>query len=181
VFGSDVLGELYGVESESRYDPLHSSDGSDSSSSHGSDSKRKRLEADDSVSSFFKERRRRRKSSSENIKYETLSRRNSSHELNSDKQPVKTVNLLSIADEDAVHEFIVRRFKDLQQNLCKAIAKPWIKMINPNKQTLNPYAGGTATAPWWWPERPPAGTVPTLKNGFVRHKEPDHLKIQGMS
>ena len=42
------------------------------------------------------------------------------------------------------------------------IAKEWVKVIEPKKQTRFPYNKGDAGKPTWWP-------------ADVRHKEPDHL------
>ncbi|SAM84381.1 uncharacterized protein UBRO_05623 [Ustilago bromivora] len=58
--------------------------------------------------------------------------------------------------------FLELRFGQLQQGVCKTVAKAWIKMIQPKKQTRCPYNKGEAGKPDWWP-------------ACVRHKEPDHL------
>jgi hypothetical protein len=54
----------------------------------------------------------------------------------------------------------------IQQLACKQIAKAWIKVCEPKKQSHYPYRGGTPTAPPWWPLT-------------SRHKEPYHLKKEG--
>jgi hypothetical protein len=59
-------------------------------------------------------------------------------------------------------EFLELRFSQLQQGMCKTVAKAWIKIIEPKKQTRCPYNKGEEGKPTWWPEG-------------VRHKEPDHL------
>lgn len=58
--------------------------------------------------------------------------------------------------------FLELRFSQLQQGMCKTVAKAWIKIIEPKKQTRCPYNKGEEGKPDWWPEG-------------VRHKEPDHL------
>ncbi|CEH12707.1 Protein of unknown function DUF2841 [Ceraceosorus bombacis] len=58
--------------------------------------------------------------------------------------------------------FLELRFSQLQQGMCKTVAKAWIKIIEPKKQTRCPYNKGEEGKPTWWPEG-------------VRHKEPDHL------
>jgi hypothetical protein len=91
---------------------------------------------------------------------------------------------LTVGNEKACSAFYRRVLTDAQQGLCKKLAKWWIKAINPNKQTNNPYAGGSGKKPNWWPVTPPYDvlgepTKGTLENGFVRHKEPDHLSKSG--
>lgn len=89
-----------------------------------------------------------------------------------------------IGDEKAVMAFFRRILADGQQGLCKKLAKWWIRAINPNKQTNYPYAKGPERKPPWWPLTPPnnaagVATKGTMENGFVRHKEPDHLAKPG--
>lgn len=98
--------------------------------------------------------------------------------------PVTNRVSLMIADEKAVIAFYRRILADGQQTLCKKLAKWWIRAINPNKQTNYPYAKGPDKKPPWWPQTPPNNAVGvptkgTLENGFVRHKEPDHLAKSG--
>lgn len=99
--------------------------------------------------------------------------------------PVEECNYrLKVGDERACLAFYRRILADAQQGLCKKLAKWWIRAINPNKQTNNPYAGGPEKKPNWWPLTPPNNAVGeptkgTLENGFVRHKEPDHLSKSG--
>ncbi|CAO1618512.1 unnamed protein product [Sympodiomycopsis kandeliae] len=59
-------------------------------------------------------------------------------------------------------DFLLLRFSQMQQGMCKTVAKAWIKIIEPKKQTRCPYNRGEEGKPDWWPEG-------------VRHKEPDHL------
>ncbi|CCG82389.1 Ydr124wp-like protein [Taphrina deformans PYCC 5710] len=70
---------------------------------------------------------------------------------------------LTIGDHEEVTGFLETRFRQLQQLVCKIVAKAWIKVIEPKKQTRYPYNKGEDSKPAWWPED-------------VRHKEPDHLK-----
>ncbi|WFD34382.1 hypothetical protein MCUN1_001221 [Malassezia cuniculi] len=65
-------------------------------------------------------------------------------------------------DERERTEFFELRFSQLQQVMCKMVAKAWIKVIEPKKQTRCPYNKGEEGRPAWWP-------------ADVRHKEPDHL------
>ncbi|KAF8244764.1 hypothetical protein K440DRAFT_6127 [Wilcoxina mikolae CBS 423.85] len=69
---------------------------------------------------------------------------------------------LIIGDEDAVTTFYMTRLRQMQQLMCKVVAKAWIKVIEPKKQSNFPYNRGNESKPAWWPEN-------------VRHKEPDHL------
>ncbi|KAF9874043.1 ydr124wp-like protein [Colletotrichum karsti] len=77
---------------------------------------------------------------------------------------------LRIGNEKDVWDFYEQRFKNCQQTACKLIAKAWVKVVEPKKQTNHPYTGQDEKAPDWWPK--PWG--PT-KEEKVRHKEPDHL------
>lgn len=69
---------------------------------------------------------------------------------------------LIIGHTDEVAAFLETRFRQLQQLVCKIVAKAWIKVIEPKKQTRYPYNKGEDSKPLWWP-------------ASVRHKEPDHL------
>lgn len=69
---------------------------------------------------------------------------------------------LTLMNRQARTDFLMLRFGQLQQGMCKTVAKAWIKIIEPKKQTRCPYNKGEAGKPDWWPEG-------------VRHKEPDHL------
>lgn len=71
-------------------------------------------------------------------------------------------HLIELKNEKARTDFIELRFSQLQQVMCKMIAKEWVKVIEPKKQTRFPYNKGEAGKPAWWPVD-------------VRHKEPDHL------
>lgn len=69
---------------------------------------------------------------------------------------------LTLKDTATRTAFYTLRFTQLQQSVCKTVAKAWIKIIEPKKQTRFPYNLGDAGKPTWWP-------------ASVRHKEPDHL------
>ena len=74
---------------------------------------------------------------------------------------------LTISDHEAVTTFFETRFRQMQQLTCKVVAKAWIKVIEPKKQSNFPYHRGEESKPSWWPEG-------------ARHKEPDHLMKPGM-
>lgn len=69
---------------------------------------------------------------------------------------------VTLSDKAARTAFFELRFGQMQQGMCKTVAKAWIKIIEPKKQTRCPYNKGEEGKPDWWPEG-------------VRHKEPDHL------
>lgn len=81
---------------------------------------------------------------------------------------------LLIGDFEKVDCFYRECLQRLQQGACKLIAKAWVKLIEPKKQTAHPYTRGDEGAPDWWPK--PWGPA---KEERVRHKEPDHLYKTG--
>lgn len=93
-------------------------------------------------------------------------------------QPGRTV--LQVGNRALLRRYYEKAFEDFQQLNCRAIAKSYIKLVEPRKQVHFPYNGrrsiaGVAqtdnpeqTKPGWWP----AGVV---------HKEPDHLLKPGKS
>lgn len=83
---------------------------------------------------------------------------------------------IKIGNEEEVWKFCDQRFKNIQQTACKLIAKAWVKLIAPKKQSNHPYTGADAKAPDWWPK--PWGAS---RDERVRHKEPDHLYKPGTS
>ncbi|KAJ6264029.1 hypothetical protein Dda_0168 [Drechslerella dactyloides] len=69
---------------------------------------------------------------------------------------------LRIGDTQAVTNYLISRFVQIQQLDCRALAKSWIKAVEPKKQSHSPYNKGDLTRPYWWPMHVP-------------HREPDHL------
>ncbi|ANZ74186.1 BA75_00373T0 [Komagataella pastoris] len=69
---------------------------------------------------------------------------------------------IDLQNKFSMNEQYKMYFNLLQQIVCKEIAKLWIKVIEPKKQTKFPYKGGNSTKPSWWPDEVP-------------HREPDHL------
>jgi len=74
-------------------------------------------------------------------------------------EPMYEIYLPTHRDRTAFFEL---RLQQMQSVVCKTIAKAWIKVIEPKKQSYHPYKLGEAAKPAWWP----AGS---------RHREPDHL------
>ncbi len=86
--------------------------------------------------------------------------------------------------------YFIIALKMLGQLACKDIAKAWIKMGHPRKQTTNPYNGGNTkeeslrlygfegalTTPIYWP--PWEGWRDCEG---CRHREPDHIKKPGLA
>lgn len=68
-----------------------------------------------------------------------------------------------VSNESIINQYLYQGFEEFQQLSCKLIAKYWIKLIEPKKQSKFPYKSGFGTKPTWWPVN-------------IRHKEPDHLK-----
>jgi hypothetical protein len=103
-----------------------------------------------------------------------LSRTNSRSSLAGPDQPMFSpasgaeYKPLTIGNAGEVTIFLETRFRQLQQLCCKIVAKAWIKVIEPKKQTRYPYNRGEESKPEWWPDD-------------VRHKEPDHLMKPGKS
>ncbi|CAK7227762.1 hypothetical protein SEUCBS140593_006685 [Sporothrix eucalyptigena] len=91
-----------------------------------------------------------------------------------DERPVRVTRPtkipVQISDEQVIWNIYDQRFRGLQQTACKLIAKAWVKLVEPKKQSTHPYTGSDEKAPDWWPK--PWGTTRDEK---VRHKEPDHL------
>ncbi|OQE23481.1 hypothetical protein PENFLA_c011G08967 [Penicillium flavigenum] len=81
---------------------------------------------------------------------------------------------IPITDRALLRKYYEKAFQNLQQTNCRALAKAYIKLVEPRKQMVFPYNGRIvvtgvtqqldpeATKPPWWPRR-------------VRHREPDHL------
>ena len=80
---------------------------------------------------------------------------------------VQKTQQLHVNDDEKIAAFYATRFMDLQQNACRILAKAWVKLVEPKKQTHHPYRGKEEKRPNWWPTTSGETTVP--------HKEPDHL------
>ena len=94
--------------------------------------------------------------------------------------PVAKTTPLQIRNKSQVTLYLRETLRSMNQLNCKAVAKQWIKIIEPGKQGKHPYNGGrdatkagikgTPAAnelkkPRWWPEG-------------IDHKEPDHQKTE---
>ncbi|KAJ5166080.1 hypothetical protein N7492_006376 [Penicillium capsulatum] len=91
---------------------------------------------------------------------------------NSPAPPRQTI--LRVSDRKLLRQYYEKAFENFQQLNCRAIAKSYIKLLEPRKQVNFPYNGRKAvsgimqqvdpefTKPGWWP----AGMI---------HREPDHL------
>jgi hypothetical protein len=86
--------------------------------------------------------------------------------------------ILRVGNTGLLRRYYEKAFEDFQQLNCRAIAKSYIKLIEPRKQVHYPYNGRKVisgisqrvdpelTKPGWWP----AGAL---------HREPDHLLKRG--
>lgn len=83
---------------------------------------------------------------------------------------IRKQRAIKAADEKVIMALYDHRLRGTTQAVCKLIAKAWIKMLEPKKQSTHPYTGELRTAPDWWPRR----YGPTEREQ-VRHREPDHL------
>lgn len=90
-------------------------------------------------------------------------------------QVVHAKRAIKIGNKDEVWKLYESRFKSMQQFACKIIAKAWIKLIAPKKQSNYPYTGSDKKAPDWWPK-----AWGNARDEKVRHKEPDHLYKAGL-
>ncbi|KAI9045598.1 DUF2841 domain-containing protein [Aspergillus affinis] len=88
--------------------------------------------------------------------------------------PAITWTPLRIGNKDLLRRYYEMAFENFQQLNCRAIAKAFVKLVEPRKQVNHPYNGRSTAAgmsqrvdpeltkPQWWPEG-------------IRHREPDHL------
>lgn len=86
--------------------------------------------------------------------------------------------ILRVGNRDLLGRYYEKAFEDFQQLNCRAIAKSYIKLVEPRKQVHFPYNGRKViegvsqrvdpelTKPGWWP-------------ADVLHREPDHLLKHG--
>ncbi|KAJ5853126.1 RHS Repeat protein [Penicillium rubens] len=97
-------------------------------------------------------------------------KRNVWSDLNKIWRPEVTI---SIIDRDLLQRYYEKAFQNLQQTNCRALAKAYIKLVEPCKQVYFPYNGRTvvagvtqqldpeATKPPWWPCGKTAGGRPS--------------------
>ncbi|KAJ5111376.1 hypothetical protein N7532_001911 [Penicillium argentinense] len=88
--------------------------------------------------------------------------------------PTPGRTILRVGNRNLLRQYYEKAFEEFQQLNCRAIAKSYIKLVEPRKQVHFPYngrkvisgvsrdVGPERTKPAWWPEG-------------VLHKEPDHL------
>lgn len=81
--------------------------------------------------------------------------------------PIERRIAIRVGDTAQVEQFYHQRFKDLQQQACRSLGKIWVALLQPKKQSKNPYSGGDSSKPFWWPDMCDGKPMP--------HKEPDHL------
>lgn len=82
---------------------------------------------------------------------------------------------IEVQETEAITAWMREAFAAVQQQACRLLAKEWIKVIQPKKQSTNPYNGKRAGM-----ENPsPELTKPLYWPPSVEHKEPDHLKSPG--
>lgn len=85
--------------------------------------------------------------------------------------------ILRVGSQDLVRQYYKKAFENFLQINCRAIAKSYIKLLEPRKQVQYPYNGKKfiygvlkrdpeMTKPKWWPQSVP-------------HREPDHLLKRG--
>lgn len=82
-----------------------------------------------------------------------------------DSNSNKNYKLVTIKSQNKVDvkNYLYNCFEEFQQIPCKLLAKSWIKIIEPKKQSKYPYKLGESSKPFWWPPN-------------CIHREPDHLK-----
>lgn len=92
--------------------------------------------------------------------------------------PASGRTILRVGNRDLLRRYYEKAFEDFQQLNCRAIAKSYIKLVEPRKQVHFPYNGRKVisgvsqrvdpelTKPGWWPDG-------------VLHREPDHLLKKG--
>ncbi|KAI0199663.1 hypothetical protein F4808DRAFT_204274 [Astrocystis sublimbata] len=86
---------------------------------------------------------------------------------------VRSLKSIKIGDHEAVFAFYYHCLWLSQQNVCKIIAKAWIKAVHPRKQSDNPYTRGDESRPAWWPME--YKLLGQDEKYYLQHKEPDHI------
>lgn len=79
---------------------------------------------------------------------------------------------LRIGDTKSITKYYETALRHFMQLNCCVMAKAFIKLIEPRKKAKHPYNGGRTgdseeTKPAWWPPH-------------VTHREPDHLRKEGI-
>lgn len=80
-----------------------------------------------------------------------------------------------VSDTEAWEKWFGDAFRSIQQLGCRTMAKEWIKIIHPKKQTTNPYNGKKLKTG----EGNPEDTKPAYWPKGVIHREPDHINKEG--
>ncbi|GAP89238.1 hypothetical protein SAMD00023353_1200400 [Rosellinia necatrix] len=87
--------------------------------------------------------------------------------------PIQPRRSIMIGDSDALYAFYDNYFRCCQQTACKTIAKAWIKIVAPKKQSTHPYTRGDKSRPDWWPKV--YFNVGEETRHKLPHREPDHI------
>ncbi|KAJ6076860.1 hypothetical protein N7499_008841 [Penicillium canescens] len=123
--------------------------------------------------SFRRLKRRKGKASAKSASEKPLDKQDSEKLLTGSTELVP----LRIGEQRKVMDYYEGALKYFQQINCRAIAKAFIRFIEPRKQVKHPYNGG----------KPPPGSAPGTKGDpektkpewwphTIMHREPDHLK-----
>lgn len=99
------------------------------------------------------------------------------HSFSPPPTPPPEGTTLRVGSQDIIRQYYKKGFENFLQVNCRAIAKSYIKLLEPQKQVRYPYNGKKVisgvlrrdpemTKPKWWPRSVP-------------HREPDHLLKQG--
>ena len=100
------------------------------------------------------------------------------HSADHESAVIRTKRGIKIGDSDQIWDFYNQRFKNVQQNLCKLLAKIWIKVLAPKGGAValgRVASTGDERAPDWWPK--PWGTS---KDERVRYVATDHMLKKGL-
>ncbi|KAJ5982346.1 hypothetical protein N7451_012446, partial [Penicillium sp. IBT 35674x] len=81
---------------------------------------------------------------------------------------------ISVGDKKFLHRYYRKVFRNLQQTNCRIIAKAYVKLVEPRKQTQYPYNGRKVVAGKTYQLSPEETKPPWWPLG-VSHREPDHL------
>lgn len=90
----------------------------------------------------------------------------------------KTISI-KVCETEKWEKWFDNAFKAIQQQACRFIAKEWIKLIHPKKQSTHPYNGNYPRQKAPCAEQTPMPcaerTKPPYWHPDIRHKEPDHI------